>query len=86
MCNKYVFSGVLGVLRHADDHEVQPVPWVLQKCKTTDTESSGQNFDRCFKRVDESEHVPVQRQKRTSDIETLTLNEYLNNVCFNLKI
>lgn len=48
------------VLRHADDHEVQPVPGVFEEGETSDTESSGQNFDCCFKRVDECKHVSVQ--------------------------
>lgn len=56
--SKYLYvSGWL--LRHADDHEVQPVPGVSEEGEPPHTESSGQNFDGCFKRVDGCEDVSV---------------------------
>lgn len=51
------------LLRHADDHEVQPVPGVSEEGEISNTESSGQNFDGCFKCVDGCKHVSVPRKK-----------------------
>lgn len=44
-------------LRHADDHEVEPVPGVFEEGEASATEPSGCHLDGCFKRVDEREHV-----------------------------
>lgn len=52
------------LLRHADDHEVQPIPRVSEEGEVSDAESSRQNFDRCFKCVDACEHISVQQGNR----------------------
>lgn len=44
--------------RHADHHEVQPVPWISKECEGSEAETPGQNFDHGFKGVDASEDVP----------------------------
>lgn len=45
--------------RHADHHEIQPVPRITEECKRSNTEPSRQNFHRRLERIDTCEHVPA---------------------------
>ena len=45
-------------LRHRNDHEIQPVPWVSEKRKAVYTESSRADFYKGLKRINSSECVP----------------------------
>lgn len=49
-------------LRHGNDHEIQPVPWISKECKIVYTESSRRDFYKRLKRINSCECVPV-RQK-----------------------
>lgn len=44
--------------RHADHHEVQPIPWISKECKGSKAETPGQDFDHGLKGVDASENIP----------------------------
>lgn len=48
----------LKYLRHRDDHEVQPVPWVSEKGEPIYSEASGNNFCERLKRIDTCEGIP----------------------------
>lgn len=45
-------------LRHRDDHEIQPVPWISKECEVIYTESTGNDFYSWFKRINSSEGIP----------------------------
>lgn len=58
-------------LRHWDDHEIQPVPWVSEKGEPIYSESSGDHFSEWLKRVDTCEGIPwEQREKRVKRRQT----------------
>lgn len=50
-------------LRHRNDHEIQPVPWVSKECKIVYTESSCGDFNKWLKSINSCERVP-ERQKQ----------------------
>ena len=50
------------ILRHADDHEVQPVPGVFEEGEGPDAEAPGHHLYRGLKGVDAGENVPSQKQ------------------------
>lgn len=49
-CTKYV--------RHADHHEIQPIPWISKECKRSNTETSRQHFGCCLEGVNSSKNIP----------------------------
>lgn len=48
----------MGHSRHADHHEVQPIPCISKECEGSEAETPGQDFDHGLKGVDASENVP----------------------------
>lgn len=50
-------------LRHRDDHEIQPVPWVSEEGEVIYTETSSHNFCEWLKSVDSCEGVSDRAQK-----------------------
>lgn len=58
-------------LRHTDDHEIQPIPWVSEECKRSNAETSRQHFDRCLNRVDASKNISKKKTKKTTRLKSV---------------
>lgn len=52
-------------LRHWDDHEIQPVPWVSEKGEAVYSEASGNYFCKWLKRIDTCEGIPWEERENT---------------------
>lgn len=48
----------LKYLRHRNDHEIQPVPWISQECKPIYTEASRSDLYKRLERINSRERVP----------------------------
>lgn len=48
-------------LRHRNDHEIQPVPWISKECKPVYTESSRCDFYKRLKCINSREGVPERK-------------------------
>ena len=55
--------------RHADDHEVQPVPRVFEECEAAHTKAPRQHLDGRLKRVDASEDIPTTQREGARERE-----------------
>lgn len=48
-------------LRHRNDHEIQPVPWISEECKPVYTEASRRDFYKRLKCINSCECVPARQ-------------------------
>lgn len=66
------------ILRHDDDHEVQPVPRVSEEGEPANTEASRHHFHEGLQRVDNREHDSVHegRKKEESNERKWTLGKF----------
>lgn len=63
-------------LRHDDDGEVQPVPWIPQKGEGHDTESSGKDLYNWLESVNSSKSVPEKySQGKTHSVPEFSITE-----------
>ncbi len=67
-------------LRHWDDHEIQPVPWISKECEVIYTESTGNDFYNWFKRINSSEGIP-EGKSSSNWIKKKELKSALNFEC-----
>lgn len=58
-------------LRHRNDHEIQPVPWISKECKPVYTEASRADFYKRLKCINSRECVPARKKALTESVHQL---------------